>query len=404
MRVLRGLPRRTRAGAAIASAALLSSLLVTISPGPASAADPAHLGIRLSRVTSGLDQPVAVAQPNDGSGRLFIVEQPGRIRVWTPHSGLLGAYYLDIHAKVLSGGERGLLGMTFHPSFKSNGYFFVYYTNLSGNIQVSRFHASPSSNKADAASEFGIINIAHPNYANHNGGQLQFWNGYLYIGTGDGGGAGDPSGNAQNLKSLLGKILRIDINLRCGTMHYCSPRTNPFYGRSYARYEVWLYGLRNPWRFSFQRGSGSMWIGDVGQNTREEVDLLGPGVSGKNMGWDCYEGTLNTVSTYGGSYCSGRTFTPPIYNYSHVYGRCAIIGGYLYAGSSQSTLMGSLYFYADYCTGEIWAIQHVRSHWTNTLVGRDGNSITSFGESVFSGELYLTDTGGNLYHLVGYRR
>ena len=382
----------------------LIAIVIPTTTQPAGAVDPAHLGIHLVVVARGLNQPVALAQPNDGSGRWFIVEQAGRIRVWTPHSGLLAGNYLDIHSRVLSGGERGLLGLAFHPSFKSNGYFYVYYTNLSGNIQVSRFHATPSSNTADPSSEYGIINIAHPSYANHNGGQLQFWNGYLFIGTGDGGSGGDPSGNAQNLKSLLGKILRIDATHHCGTLHYCNVTTNPFYGKSYARAEIWLYGLRNPWRFSFQRGNGSLWIGDVGQSAREEVDLLGPRTYGNNMGWDCYEGTLNTVSSYGGSYCSGRTFTPPIYNYSHVSGRCAIIGGYLYTGTAQSASMGGLYFYGDYCTGEVWAIQHVASHWTNTLVSKDGRSITSFGESVFSGELYLIDTGGYMFHLVAFRR
>ncbi|HLW17636.1 MAG TPA: PQQ-dependent sugar dehydrogenase [Actinomycetota bacterium] len=402
MRLPAGVPHRARTASLIVVLALVAVVLPTAT-GSAGTADPAHLGIHLAGVASGLDQPVAIAQPNDGSGRLFVVEQPGRIRVWTPGGGLLSTPYLDIHTKVLSGGERGLLGLAFHPNFSTNGLFYVYYTNTSGNLQISRFHATPSSNTADGSSEYGIMNIAHPTYANHNGGQLQFWNGYLYIGTGDGGGAGDPSGNAQNLKSFLGKILRIDINHTCGTLHYCNPSSNPYYGKSYARYEIWLFGLRNPWRFSFQRGNGSMWIGDVGQDTREEIDLLSPGVSGKNMGWDCYEGTLNTINTYGGSYCNGKTFTPPIYNYSHVSGRCAIIGGYKYTGSGQSTLMGGLYFFADYCTGEIWALNHVGSHWPSTLVGKDGNSITSFGESV-NGELFLTDTGGNLYHLKAYHR
>ena len=400
------LPVRRRLRVISATVLALAALLTTFLPGavqPAGAADPAHLGIRLARVTNGIDQPVAIAQPNDGSGRIFIVEQPGRIRVWTPHSGLLGAYYLDIHTKVLSGGERGLLGLAFHPNFSTNGLFYVYYTNTAGNIQISRFHATPSSNTADGSSEFGIMNIAHPSYANHNGGQLQFWNGLLYIGTGDGGSGGDPNGNAQNLKSFLGKILRIDINHTCGSLHYCNPSTNPYYGKSYSLYEIWLFGLRNPWRFSFQRGNGSLRIGDVGQAAREEIDLLSPGVSGKNMGWDCYEGTLNTVGTYGGSYCSGKVFTQPIYNYSHASGRCAIIGGYYYTGSGQYTLMGGLYFFADYCTGEIWVLNHVGSHWPSTLVARDGNSVTSFGEGV-NGELYLTDTGGNLYHLAAYRR
>jgi glucose/arabinose dehydrogenase len=229
------------------------------------------------------------------------------------------------------------------------------------------------------------------------------WGGYLYIGTGDGGGAGDPYNNAQNLKSLLGKILRIDVDHRCGTLHYCVPTTNPFYGRSYSKYEVWEFGLRNPWRFSFQRGNGSLWIGDVGQNTREEVDMLAPGVKGRNMGWDCYEGTLNTVSTYGGSYCSGRTFTPPIFNYSHVSGRCAVIGGYVYGGTAYSSIMGGLYLYGDYCSGEVWGLAHSSSGWLNALVGRDANAITSFGEGA-NGEIYLVDTSGTLRHLYAYRR
>ena len=393
---------RARAATAIAIMSLLAILLPTAMQ-PANAVDPRHVGVRLSAVARGLSSPVAIAAPNDGSGRLFIVEQAGRIRVWTPRSGLLGTPYLDIRAKVLSGGERGLLGLAFHPSFKSNGYFYVYYTNLSGNLQISRFHATPSSNTASGTTEFSIMTIGHPTYANHNGGQLQFWGGYLFIGTGDGGGGGDPSGNAQNLKSFLGKVLRIDVNHTCGTLHYCVPSTNPFYGKSYSKYEIYLWGLRNPWRFSFERGVGSLWIGDVGQNTREEVDALNPNVSGRNMGWDCYEGTLNTVSTYGGSYCSGRTFTPPVYNYSHINGRCAIIGGYVYMGSSQYSVMGGLYLFADYCTGEIWGLAHTSSGWVVSLAGKDSTSVTSFGESV-SGEVYLVDTSGTLWHVVGFRR
>jgi glucose/arabinose dehydrogenase len=292
----------------------------------------------------------------------------------------------------------------FHPSFKTNGYFYVYYTNLSGNLQISRFHATPTSNTADGTSEFGIINIAHPGQSNHNGGQLQMWNGgYLYIGTGDGGGGGDPSGNAQNLKSFLGKILRLDVDHRCGTLHYCNPPTNPYYGKSYSRYEIWEYGLRNPWRFSFQRGNGSLWIGDVGQSTREEVDLLSPGVAGRNMGWDCYEGTLNTINTYGGSYCNGKTFTAPISNYSHTNGRCAIVGGYVYTGTGQARIMGGMYLYADYCSGEIWGLAHSGSHWPTALVGRDSSNITSFGEAP-NGELYLLDAGGTLWHINAYSR
>ena len=402
MRLPAGVVHRGRLTIAIALA-LLASIVLPGDVQPANAVDPVHVGVRLSKVASGLSSPVAIAAPNDGSGRLFILEQAGRIRVWTPHSGLLGAPYLDITSKVSSGGERGLLGLAFHPNFKSNGYFYVYYTNTSGNLQISRFHATPSSNKADATSEFSLMTIGHPTYANHNGGQLQFWGSYLYIGTGDGGGAGDPSGNAQNLKSFLGKILRIDVDHTCGSLHYCIPTSNPFYGKSYSKYEIWLWGLRNPWRFSFERGVGLLWIGDVGQNTREEVDSLSPVVSGRNMGWDCYEGTLNTVSTYGGSYCNGRTFTFPIYQYTHVSGRCAIIGGYVYMGSAQYSVMGGLYLFADYCTGEIWGLAHTGGRWVASLAGKDSSSVTSFGEGS-TGEVYVVDTGGTLWRVVGYRR
>jgi glucose/arabinose dehydrogenase len=396
--------RRNRAR--IATAAVAVSLLSIFGPGafqPAGAIDPVHVGVRLSKVAGGLHSPVGVAAPNDGSGRLFILEQAGRIRVWTPRSGLLGANYMDISARVLDGGERGLLGLAFHPNFKSNGYFYVYYTNNSGNLQISRFHATPGSNTASPLTEYSIMTISHPTYANHNGGELQFWGGYLYIGTGDGGGGGDPSGNAQNLKSLLGKILRIDVDHQCGSLHYCNPTSNPFYGKSYSKYEVWLWGLRNPWRFSFERGVGILWIGDVGQATREEVDALSPGIAGRNMGWDCYEGTLNTVSLYGGSYCAGRTFTPPIYNYTHVNGRCAITGGYVYMGAAQYSVMGGLYLFADYCTGEIWGLARTGGAWKVALAGKDSSSITSFGEGP-TGEVYVVDTGGSLWRVVGYRR
>jgi glucose/arabinose dehydrogenase len=245
--------------------------------------------------------------------------------------------------------------------------------------------------------------IAHPTYANHNGGQLAMYGGYLFFGTGDGGGAGDPSGNAQNVGSFLGKILRIDVDHVCGTLHYCVPPTNPYYGKRGYRYEIWEWGLRNPWRFSFNRTNGALWIGDVGQSAREEIDLLSAGQSGRNFGWDCYEGTLNTVGSYGGSYCNGRSFTGPVYQYGHSNGRCAIVGGYQYTGTAQSSIMGGLYLYADYCTGEIWGLARGPNSSLNALVGKDANSITSFGEGV-NGEVYITDTAGYLRHLYAYKR
>jgi glucose/arabinose dehydrogenase len=322
--------------------------------------------------------------------------------VYLPGSGLRSAAYLDIRSRVQSGGERGLLGLAFHPNYKSNGYFYVDYTDSNGDINISRFHATPSSNAASASSEKLLLKIPHSTYANHNGGQLAFWGGYLYIGVGDGGSGGDPSGNAQNLNSLLGKILRIDVDHTCGSRAYCSPVGNPFRSSTSARHEIWLYGLRNPWRFGFDSASGAQWIGDVGQNTYEEIDDLGAGVGGRNMGWDCREGTLNTVSQYGGSYCSGRSFTGPIYQYGHSNGRCAIVGGFVYRGAQYASVMKGLYLYGDYCTGEMWALARTSSGTVSDFVGKRSASITSFGQSI-SGEIYVVDTDGNLSHVTARR-
>jgi glucose/arabinose dehydrogenase len=403
MRLPVGVPHRARVATTLAITALLAVVVPAVTH-PAGAVDPRHVGIRFATVATGLTSPVAFAAPNDGSRRLFIVEQAGRIRVYVPGSGLLATPYLDIRSRVgSSGNEQGLLGIVFHRSFSTNGYFYVYYTDLNGNLRISRFHATPSANTASASSEYNIITIAHPTYANHNGGQLAWYGAYLFIGTGDGGGAGDPSGNAQNVHSLLGKILRIDVDHVCYRHHYCNPTSNPYYGKRGYMYEIWEWGLRNPWRFSFNRSNGILWIGDVGQDAREEVDFLWPGQAARNFGWDCREGTLNTVSTYGGSYCSGRSFTGPIYQYGHSSGRCAIVGGYQYTGTAQSSVMGGLYLYADYCTGEIWGLVRGTNSTVSALVGKDANSITSFGEDV-KGEIYVLDTSGTLRHIYGFRR
>jgi glucose/arabinose dehydrogenase len=365
------------------------------------ATDPRSIAVTLSAVASGLSSPVAVAAPNDGTNRLFILEQAGRIRVWVPGHGLLATPYMDIRSRVLSGGERGLLGLAFHPSFSSNGYFFVYYTDSNGDNRLSRFKASPKANTASAATEVIFMTIPHPTYANHNGGQLQFWNGSLYIGTGDGGGAGDPSGNAQSLTTWLGKILRINVNRTCGSLHYCVLSTNPYATSSTAKHEIWEYGLRNPWRFSFDSGSGALFIGDVGQSDREEIDGIGGGRAGLNLGWDCREGTLDTVAQYGGSYCSGKTFIYPVHQYDHSNGRCAVIGGYVYHGKTYASLMNGIYVYGDYCSGEIWGMMRTSSGWLVGFLGHRSSQITSFGVGA-NGEMYMVDTSGTLWH-VGAR-
>jgi glucose/arabinose dehydrogenase len=402
MRLFRsGTGRRARAAVIVAVLALVASVVPGFTPF-ALAADPRHVDVDLSAIATGLIAPIGIAAPNDGASRLMVIEQAGRIRVYVPGSGLRSTAYLDIRSRVLDGGERGLLGLAFHPSFKSNGYFFVDYTDNNGNIQISRFTASPTSNTASSTSELKILTIGHPTYSNHNGGQLAFRGGYLYIGVGDGGGGGDPNGNAQKLTTLLGKILRIDIDHHCSGRNYCSPSTNPFASSSTAKHAIWDYGLRNPWRFSFNTATGGLRIGDVGQGDREELDAIARGAGGKNLGWDCREGTLNTVSLYGGSYCTGKTFTAPVYEYSHANGRCAVIGGFVYNGKAYASVMGGVYLYADYCTGEIWGLADSSSGWINHLVGRRAASITSFGQAV-NGELYMVDAKGVLWRVKAHK-
>lgn len=388
----------------IALALTVSMLLV--SPGllgRARAADPRHVRVGFTRLVSGLDRPDVVTAPLDSTGRLFIVEKPGRIRLRTHAGTLLSTPYLNLTGKVDdSGNEQGMLGLVFHPNFKNNGYFYVAYTMSGGDLRISRFHASPTANRA-SATEVVFLTVAHPPAENHNGGQLAFGkDGYLYVGTGDGGGAGDPYGNAQRLTTLLGKILRIDVNHGCSGHHYCIPSSNPYATSSTRRREIYQYGVRNPWRFSFDRRNGYLWIGDVGQDNWEEIDRSSPSNgAGRNWGWDCREG--KHASGYGDTYCNGASFSGPMWEYSHSYG-CAIIGGYVYRGSRYSTLMGGMYIYADYCSGRVWGLVKTSSgSIINSQVRKFNGNITSFGESA-SGELYATDDGGSVYHLTASSR
>ena len=301
------IPRSTRRfpGVAAATAATLFALSFAaptavpasvVRPTPVPDLAPAAFSagsvrLGLSKVVGGLSRPVAIANAGDGSGRLFVLEQAGRIRI-VKQGVLLATPFLDIRSKVSCCGERGLLGLAFHPSFATNGKFYVYYTNLSGNIQVSEYRASSTSPDQAVATERKVLWIKHSTYSNHNGGQLAFGpDGYLYIGTGDGGGAGDPLRSGQSRKTLLGKILRIDVNGTSGMRPTGSRARTRTRGTTYRR-EIWAYGLRNPWRFSFDRSTGDLWIGDVGQDRYEEVDRArhsSGGGRGVNYGWSVME-------------------------------------------------------------------------------------------------------------------
>jgi glucose/arabinose dehydrogenase len=373
-------------------------------PRHAASTDPDAVQVSLVRFASA-EAPTAIAASPDASGRLFVAEQAGRIRL-IDHRRVVGRPYLDIRGRVLSGGERGLLSLAFHPRFARNGWFFVAYTDHEGDVRVSRFRAGPRAAVASAASEAVVMEVRHRRFANHNGGQLAFGpDGYLYVSIGDGGGAGDPDGNAQNRTSLLGKVLRIDVDRTSPGRRYAIPPTNPYARHRTARHEIWHYGLRNPWRVSFDR-FGSQWIADVGQDDREEVDVVRPGVGGRNLGWDCREGRLDTSARYGGAYCAARAgwFSPPLLDYQLLEPRCSIIGGYRYRGRAYRSLLLDSYLYADYCSGEVWALAHLADgRWKNAQVGFHAGNISSFGESR-SGELFAADLRGGIYRLTASRQ
>ncbi|HUI06525.1 MAG TPA: PQQ-dependent sugar dehydrogenase [Verrucomicrobiae bacterium] len=352
----------------------------------------------LELVTSNVTNAVYITHAGDGSGRLFIVEQPGRIKIFDG-TNLLATPFLDISPQVRFSGEEGLLSVAFDPGFATNGQFFVYFTQPDMNNVVARFTAAPpSANTVNTNTMVTVLHINHPTNTNHNGGQMQFGpDGYLYIGTGDGGSGCDPPNNAQNLGVLLGKMLRIDVSN--SSTNYTIPPGNPFIATNGALPEIWAYGLRNPWRFSFDRATGDLWIGDVGQSDREEVDLQSAGSpGGQNYGWRLYEGFLtNTCSVT----FSNVPTVLPILDYDHSLGRCAIMGGYRYRGAKIAPLTGT-YFYADECGGQIYAVTNSGSGWISTLVTNSGLTITTFGEDE-AGEVYLSNyaTSGAIYRIIG---
>lgn len=397
----------------IARAFLIAWLTVISSSAPATqraaALSPLAPGnVKFQLYATGLTRPVTITNAADGSGRLFIVEQTGTIRV-VKNGLVLATPFLDIHTLVrYNAGEQGLLGLAFDPAYPSNGHFFVAYTaprplDSTGSIlTLERFSVSAANaDQADPATGTIILTIDHPTNSNHNGGDIAFGpDGYLYWGTGDGGSGGDPPGNAQNLSVLLGKLLRIDVE---SGSPYSIPSTNPFFGSATVRQEVWAYGLRNPWRFSFDRLTGELYIADVGQNLMEEIDHASAGdAGGENYGWNILEGTLCFNSSNFNvplSSCDTSGKTPPVAEYDHSLGRCAVSGGYVYRGPSAPALRG-YYFYADFCSGAVYALNHDSvSGWTVTALATTGFGISTFGEDE-GGELYLADlNAGNIYRL-----
>ncbi|MEP7274150.1 MAG: PQQ-dependent sugar dehydrogenase [Acidobacteriota bacterium] len=346
-------------------------------------------GIQLQTLLTGLSSPVLVTHAHDGSNRIFIVEQTGLIKVLQPGSTAPTAF-LDLTAKRSCCGERGVLGLAFHPQYSSNRRFFVNYTRASdGATVVAEYSASPSNPNVALTAEEIILVIAQP-FANHNGGMIEFGSdGFLYIGMGDGGSANDPNSRAQNRNDLLGKMLRLNIDQTNGEIPYSSPTSNPFSGTTDGRDEIYALGLRNPWRFSFDRLTRQLYAGDVGQGQREEVDLI---TLGGNYGWRVFEATRCTGLDP--TLCNPANFVAPLFEYDHSGSRCSLTGGYVYRGARSSLPWGA-YVYGDYCTGEIF----MSLGGSQTLLLDTTLNISSFGEDE-AGEVYVCGLGGTIYRIA----
>lgn len=363
---------------------------------------PAPYTPRLQTFTTGPSSPVLIRSANDGSGRLFVVQQSGTIRVFLPGQRT-AVQFIDISTKISAGGERGLLGLTFHPNFATNGKFYVNYTaSGSGTTVVAEYTTmtgTGDSNTGNPNSERILFQVPQP-FSNHNGGMVEFGpDGYLYIGMGDGGSGNDPDNRAQNRSLLLGKMLRIDPDSVSPAYHI--PPGNPFTGANTARcdngsttpgntcQEIWSIGMRNPWRWSFDRLNGSLWVADVGQGAIEELDIV---TGGGNYGWRVYEG--NSCTNLDPSLCIPANYQMPFYQYSHSSGRCSVTGGYVYRGTQGSLPYGA-YVFGDYCSGEIW-------YWYNdqaTLIQNTPRNVFSFGEDE-QGELYVVYGNGQIDKIV----
>ena len=369
--------------------------------GPSASIDPAAIGLGLKLVTGGLDAPLDIVDPGDGSGRLFIVEQGGLIRI-VKDGKLVAKPFLDIHGRVSCCDERGLLGLAFAPQYgSSDDRFFMDYTDVNGDTAIASASVGPDPDVADPTSIKVLLSIAQP-FPNHNGGDIVFGpDGDLYIGMGDGGSGGDPHGNGQSLDTLLGKLLRIDVIAPPPSgKAYVVPSTNPFIGRAGAMPEIWTYGLRNPWRFSFDSKTGDLWIGDVGQDRFEEVDRAtkaSGGGRGADFGWNIMEASHCYPD---GDSCDKTGLVLPITEYDHSLGDCAVVGGYVYRGKAFPALDG-LYLFGDDCSGYIRAVvADGPSTQAPALLLMSGRTISSFGEDA-AGELYLTDlASGELYEVT----
>lgn len=380
----------------VALALALPLLVLALSPAAARMDERAG-GPNIITIASNVDEPTSITHAGDGSGRIFITLRDGDIRIWDGVQ-LLPTPFLDIDPLVGSNNsEQGLLSVAFHPDYETNGYFYVNYTDTNGgDTVVARYSVSAGDpNVADPNSALIYFEIDQP-YVNHNGGQLQFGpDGYLYIGMGDGGSAGDPQNRAQNMGVLLGKMLRIDVNDVVGNQpdcgggsNYTIPADNPFNdGPGGDCDEIYMLGLRNPWRFSFDSATGDLYIGDVGQDTWEEVDRQpASSTGGENWGWRCYEGN-HAYNTTG---CGPQTdYDAPIVEYQHASGRCSITGGYVYHGSALPQYNGA-YWYADYCSGEIFVAIFQGGQWRTRRLVNTNFLITTFGEDQ-DGEICFND-------------
>jgi len=347
--------------------------------------------VRLTQVAGGLESPVHLTAP-PGDSRLFVVEQPGRIRV-IEDGELLPTPFLDIVSKVGSGqSEQGLLSVAFHPDYASNGRFYVNYTDRSGDTRVERYTVSAADpNRADEASAKLILAVDQP-FSNHNGGLLLFGpDGMLYVGMGDGGSGGDPQGHGQNRGTLLGALLRIDVD---GGDPYAIPPDNPYVGESGARGEIWAIGLRNPWRFAFDAPANRLYVADVGQNRYEEVNVVDADASGLNYGWNIMEG----AHCYPGGSCGTSGLVLPALEYTHDDG-CSVTGGLVYRGAAIPSLVGH-YLYADYCAGWIRSFRYdgAAANDQRELVAGGAGNILSFGQDA-AGELYVLSSNGRVYRI-----
>jgi glucose/arabinose dehydrogenase len=378
------------------TAGAAASPSTTTTRGDAPARSSGKTGVGLSKVGS-FDQPLYVTAPPGDSSRLFVVEQTGRIRI-VKNGKKLSTPFLDVSGKVSCCGEQGLLSMAFAPDYAKTKKLYVNYTDKAGKDTTWEYRAS-SADRANAGSARNLFSIPDPE-GNHNGGQLQFGpDGLLYIGTGDGGGANDvhgARGNGQNLGALLGKILRVDP-AASGGKPYTVPSSNPFVGRSGARPEIYLYGVRNPWRFSFDRSAGDLVIGDVGQSAREEIDFFSKGKgAGKNLGWRPREGRIQNPA-YPNESAPGAF--DPQYDYSHADGSCSITGGYVVRDKRVSALLGR-YVYGDYCKGDLFSIKLSDARATSRRnLGLHVDQLTGFGEDAL-GRVYATSQAGSVYRIV----